>query len=308
MNSKVKGYLIGSVAAATYGLNPLFALPLYADGMAPDSVLFFRYLISVPVIAMMIIIRGRSFRVPRKQIVTLATMGSLLAISSLALFESYNYMDAGIASTLLFVYPVMVAVLMAIFFGERLNVSTIGCILLSCIGIGLLFKAPDGATLSLTGTLIVMVSSLSYAIYIVGIDRPGLKRVPTLTVIFWALVTGSILFGAKLSVSGTVCVPSRWYLWGCIIALSIFPTVISFLCTTIAIQKIGPTPTAILGALEPVTAVVVGIFVFDERVSLQDWCGITLIVCAVTGVVAGSRITPVLIRFRKLFPRIRRPG
>lgn len=305
MNPKIKGYIPGAIAAATYGTNPLFALPLYHDGMGPDSVLFFRYLIAIPVIAMMIVFRGRSFAVPRGQVFPLILMGVLLALSSLTLFESYNYMDAGIASTLLFVYPVMVAVIMAMFFHERLGMLTISCIALACAGIGLLFKASDGATLSLTGTAIVMLSSLSYALYIVGVNRPGLSRIPTLTVIFWALVTGSVMFGAKLAYAGGVSVPVRWYMWGCLLALAIFPTVISFLCTTVAIQHIGPTPTAILGALEPVTAVVIGICVFGETVTPRDWLGILLIVGAVSGVVAGGHITSALIRFRKLFPDLR---
>ena len=49
MNAKAKGYILGSIAAASYGMNPLFALPLYKAGMNPDSVLFFRYLFAIPI-------------------------------------------------------------------------------------------------------------------------------------------------------------------------------------------------------------------------------------------------------------------
>lgn len=104
MNVKAKGYILGAVAAATYGMNPLFALPLYKAGMNPDSVLFFRYLFAIPVLGMMIVARGRSFKLKRKEVLPLIIMGLLVALSSLALFQSYNYMDVGIASTLLFVY------------------------------------------------------------------------------------------------------------------------------------------------------------------------------------------------------------
>lgn len=107
MNTKLKGYVLGAVAAASYGMNPLFALPLYKEGMDPDSVLFFRYLLAIPLLGIMIKARGRDFRLKRKEIVPLIVMGLLVALSSLTLFLSYNYMDAGIASTLLFVYPVL---------------------------------------------------------------------------------------------------------------------------------------------------------------------------------------------------------
>ena len=168
MNAKAKGYLLGTVAAATYGMNPLFALPLYKAGMDPDSVLFFRYLFAIPILGVMLKARGRDFGLRRREVLPLIVLGLLVALSSLTLFLSYNYMDAGIASTLLFVYPIFVALIMAFWFREKLSMQTALCILLALGGIALLYESGDGATLDLTGTILVMVSALSYAIYIVG--------------------------------------------------------------------------------------------------------------------------------------------
>ena len=136
--------------------------------MNPDSVLFFRYLFAIPVLGMMIVARGRSFKLKRKEVLPLIIMGLLVALSSLALFQSYNYMDVGIASTLLFVYPILVALIMWIAFKEKLTLPTVLCILLALGGIGLLYKSGDGSTLNLTGIILVMISALSYAIYIVS--------------------------------------------------------------------------------------------------------------------------------------------
>lgn len=194
MNAKAKGYILGSIAAASYGMNPLFALPLYKAGMDPDSVLFFRYLFAIPLLGIMIKARGRSFKIQRKETFPLIIMGLLVALSSLTLFLSYNYMAAGIASTLLFVYPIMVALIMAMVFKEKLALQTIVCMLLALGGIGLLYKSEDGSTLSLIGTLLVFASSLSYAIYIVGINQTSLKNVATLKVTFYVLLFGLSLF------------------------------------------------------------------------------------------------------------------
>ena len=95
MNVKAKGYILGTIAAATYGMNPLFALPLYKAGMNPDSVLFFRYLFAIPLLGIMLKARRRNFQINKKEILPLAVLGLLVALSSLALFRSYNYMDAG---------------------------------------------------------------------------------------------------------------------------------------------------------------------------------------------------------------------
>lgn len=307
MNTTFKGYFLGTVAAASYGLNPLFALPLYSQGLNPDSVLLWRYLFAVPMMAAMIVGRGRSFRFERPLAWPIFGSGVLMALSSLFLFMSYQFMDASIASTMLFVYPLMVAVIMAVFFHERITLSTTVCILAALGGIGLLFKGDDGSTLSIAGTIVVMASSLSYAIYIVAVNRPGLRRVPTVNLIFYVLVIGAVLFGTKIALTpgGRLVMPQDWLGWGCIVGLALFPTVISFFCTTAAIQYIGPTPTAILGALEPATAVVVGVCVFHEQLTARDWTGLVLIIAAVSLVVAGGSITPALIRFRRLFPRLR---
>ncbi len=304
MNAKIKGYTLGAIAAATYGMNPLFALPLYSDGMDADSVLFFRYLFAIPILGIMIKARGRSFRLNRGEILPLVVLGLLVAASSLTLFLSYNYMDAGIASTILFVYPIMVALIMAMVFKEKITLQTAFCILLALAGIAMLYKNGNGATLSFTGTLLVIASALSYAIYIVGINQSSLKNVATLKVTFYILLFGVSLFLIRLDFGQAVTLPQKWYMWGNLIALAIFPTAISFLCTTSAIQYIGSTPTAILGALEPVTAVIIGVTVFGEALTPRILCGILMIIAAVTLIIAGGRITLHLVRFRKMFPRL----
>ncbi len=306
MNTKTKGYILGTVAAATYGMNPLFALPLYNGGMNPESVLFFRYLMAIPILALMIHARGRSFRVKRREALTLIGMGLLVAVSSLTLFQSYNFMEAGIASTILFVYPIMVALIMSLIFKEKLSLQTGICLLMALGGIAMLYKGGDGTTLSLTGTILALLSALTYAIYIVGINQSTLKNTATLTVTFYVLVFGVSLFIIRLLTGVELTIPSKWYLWANLLALAIFPTAISFLCTTSAIQYIGSTPTAILGALEPVTAIIFGITVFGERITPREAMGIALILIAVTFVIAGGSITLYMTRFRKMFPKLPR--
>lgn len=311
MSDRTKGYILGVLAAAAYGTNPLFALPLYGCGMSPDSVLFWRYVAALPVLALMIVIRGRSFRVSLPQVGLLVMMGLLVAFSSLALFMSYNYMDVGVASTLLFVYPVMVALIMALCFHEKIPMTTALAIAVTVGGIAMLLGDGGGGEApghdSMRGTLCVTGSALSYAIYIVAVNRTSLVKVATLTVTFYVLLFGVALFGVRLVSAGTVEMPpaDQWYLWGCVAGLAILPTAISFACTTGAIQYIGSTPTAILGALEPVTAVIIGVAVFGERMTMETFIGLILIVWGVTMVIAGPKLAHPLTHIKKLFPRRR---
>lgn len=137
-------------------------------------------------------------------------------------------------------------------------------------------------------------------------NRPILKEVATLKITFYILLFGLSLFLIRVDFGATLIMPEKWYLWFNLIALAVFPTAISFLCTTSAIQYIGSTPTAILGALEPVTAVFFGVVVFGETLTLRIISGIILIIMAVTLIIAGSNVKTYLVRFRKMFPKI--PG
>jgi drug/metabolite transporter (DMT)-like permease len=249
MNGKAKGYILAAIAAATYGMNPLFALPLYQTGMDPDSVLFFRYLFAIPILGIMIKARGRDFKIQQKEILPLIALGLLVA--SLLTYPLPEFIISWMPELhrpCLFVYPIMVALIMVAFFKEKMTLLTILCILMALGGIALLFKGGggDGSTLSMTGILLVMASALSYAIYIVGVNRPILKEVATLKITFlFCCWTFSVLI--RVDFGATLIMPEKWYLWFNLIALAVFPTAISFLCTTSAIQYIGSTPTAILG-------------------------------------------------------------
>lgn len=125
-------------------------------------------------------------------------------------------MDVGIVSTLLSVYPLMVALIMSMVFKERLKPQTLLCMGMALGGIGLLYKSGDGSTLGIVGTLLVFCPSLSYAIYIVGINRPVLKDMATLKVTFYVLLLGTSLFIARFLCGKGLIIPDagQWYLWG----------------------------------------------------------------------------------------------
>jgi len=288
ISERSRGYVLGAIAAASYGLNPLFALPLYGAGLGVDSVLFYRYVLAVVMLGALMLFRRQSFALRRRDVLPLAAMGVLFSVSSLLLFESYNLMDAGIASTILFVYPVMVAVIMAVGFRERVTAATVVSIALACGGISLLYKGGDGATLNLAGVVLVFLSALSYAVWIVAVNRSSLKDLPTEKLTFYCLVFGSLVYVVRLrGCADLQPVPSS-LMWVNAVALALFPTIVSLVAMAGAIRRIGSTPTAILGALEPVTALFFGVAVFGERFTLRIGTGVLLILAAVTLIIAGN--------------------
>lgn len=304
---KIKGYGLAAFAAAAYGTNPAFAVPLYEQGMNPVSVLFFRYVIGLPLLFVLMKIRGVDARLHKNEIIPVAILGVLMALSSLTLFESYGYMNSGVASTLLFVYPVMVAVLMMFFFHERFRTSTALCLVVMGFGLWFLIRTQGDVSISSYGLTLVMLSAMTYAIYIVMVNVSStVRHIPTTRLLFYLLTFGSLVYVAILSAGTPVTLPGKYTGWLNLAALALVPTLISLACTTRAIQLIGSTPTAILGALEPVSAVILSVLVLGQPLTEREVIGGALIIVATTIVVANEPVDKVILRVRKMFPRRRR--
>lgn len=300
----IKGYALAAFAAAAYGTNPAFAVPLYVDGMNPNSVLLFRYLFGAAMLIPLMFMRGLTFRLTKEQLAPVAVLGVLMAFSSLALFESYRYMNSGIASTLLFVYPILVAILMTFVFHEKFKATFGICLIIMAIGLILLMKPTDGSSISLIGTVLVMISALTYALYIILVNvSKVIKGIPTTKLMLYLLAVGSLVFVCFMPFGSPLILPSQPTGWLNLVALGLIPTVISLACTTVAIQIIGSTPTAILGALEPVSAVALSVLVLGQTITPRDLLGAALIVIATSLVVADSSVEKVILHVRKMFPR-----
>ena len=283
MDQRVKGFAAGILAAVFYGTNPLGTLPLYADGINSGSVLFYRYGLSVAFFFVWLLVRGESLKIRWGHAIKLALLGTMFAMSSLTLYESFHYMNAGVASTILFSYPIMTALIMVMFYHERVNLRTTLAILLAVSGIALLYRGggDGGTTLSATGVILVLFSSLLYALYIVYVKQFKVEGMSSEKFTAWIIFFGwiaLILFMLFKGEQFQLLHGTQW-LWG--IQLALLPTVGSLFLINIAIKLIGATPTAIMGAIEPLTAVAISCLLFGEAFTLRLAVGIVLILSAV---------------------------
>ena len=288
-SNQVKGFAAGIIAAVCYGTNPLGTLELYKDGFSSGSVLTYRYLLAVVMFVIVLLFRREHFGIKWGHAIRLAFLGSMFALSSTTLYVSFHYMAAGIASTLLFVYPIMTAVLMTVFFHEKVTWTTSLAILLAVSGVGLLYQGDGNEKLSTAGFALVMTSSLLYALYIISVNRWN-TTMSNVKFTFWILVFGLLTVVIFTAISGEsfqlLQTPKQWL---CGLQLALLPTVLSLFFMTISINLIGSTPAAIMGALEPVTAVIIGVFVFGESFTFQLAIGIAAILAGVTLIIARKK-------------------
>ena len=280
MSLQTKGVILAIISAICYGMNPLGALFLYEEGLNVNSVIFYRFIFASILLAIFMIIKKDSFYLKFKEIILLALLGLLFGISAISLFNSFLYMDAGLASTVLFIYPIFVAIIMALFFKEKNSIITILSIIFAFLGVVLLYES-DGANVSNFGIFLVIVSSLCYAIYIVIINQ--YLKISALKVTFYSMLfcTITILIHSFFDSSLNIMPLVNFNMWFYTIFLALVPTIISLLFLIKAIQLIGSTSASILGALEPLTAVLIGVYVFNEKITFWLVIGIVFILFGV---------------------------
>ena len=288
---RVIGLLAGFVAGVSYGTNPLFAKPLLESGVPVLVMLFFRYGISFLLLAGWMLVKKEPFRVKGRELVSLAILGLLFACSSLFLFFSYEFIPSGLATTLVYLYPVFVALIM-VFLRFYPSWQTWISIIATCGGILLLSSPSAGASIKLPGIFLAVASALSYAFYLVIVNRSKrIRDVSEHTLTLYALLTGTLLFALMRTMQGGnllegVNAPADW---GHLLGLAVVPTMLSMLTLALSSRYIGPTKTSILGVFEPLTAILIGTILFGESLTLKMVAGILVCVAAVVFMILRPR-------------------
>ena len=287
----ILGFAAGAAAGISYGLNPLFGKPLLDSGVPVLSMLFFRYAISVVLLGIWMAFRNESFRVNEREMRLLIVLGCLFAASSVFLFESYRFIPSGLATTFVYLYPVFVALIMV---GLRVypKWQVWLSIAATILGVVMLSWPSAGVEIHWIGIVLAALSALSYAIYLVIVNRSQrIKHISEHLLTFYGLVVGAIAFMTYLLVDGTPVlqgIDNASDIFN-LIGLAVFPTMIAMLTIALSTRLIGPTKTAVLGAFEPVTAILVGTMVFGEPLTLNILFGIAICIAAVLFMIISER-------------------
>ncbi|MBE6381348.1 MAG: DMT family transporter [Lentisphaerae bacterium] len=296
-SARTWGLISGAVAAAAYGLNPLFARPLYEFGLTPAMVLFYRFALAAVMLVPLLVVKRISFALNVREFFASVLGGALMVASSLCLYSAFNYMDVGLAMTLLFLYPVIVAVVMSTVYREKLSWSIVASIVLALGGlicVTLLGKGNNNSEVHITwqGIVLAIGSAVSYALYIVAVRKSAMSNLPSEKLTFYTVLLGAPFFLIFLHGGMDLKLPQELNAWLLLAGVAFFPTIIALALMAVAIDKVGATPTAILGVLEPLTGLLIGIIMYGERLTLFSSMGIVLIFAAVLLVIAGDRKKP----------------
>ena len=289
MNAKLSrnaiiGYPAGIITGITYGLNPLFAKPLMNAGASTEAILLFRYGIAVILLGAYLLLKKENFRITLKQAGVLLSLGLLYTASSTFLFEAYKYIASGLATTLVFLFPAMVAIIM-VFLKVVPSWPVWLSIAATFVGVMIMTGGTGTETVNPIGVWFSIASAFVYALFIVIINKSKvISSIPNSLLTFYALLTGTFFFIGRCLFSGADLMAGidGGMAWCNLIGLAVLPTIVSTASLAVATRNIGATKASVLGVFEPITAILVGTMVFGEALTPNIIAGILISIVAVT--------------------------
>ena len=266
MKDIVKGYLCAFISAFTYGLIPLFMIPIKKEeSFSVDATLFYRFLIASGAIVFFLFYQKERLRISFREGLIMSLLGILYALSAEFLFLAYDYLSPGIASTIFFSYPIIVALVLILFYKEKLTIPTLLSLLLVVVGVGVL-SIKKGEALNYIGLGISLLGALVYALYILIVNKVRIES-SGVKISFYSMLFSSLYFLVKSLLLRESITISSWALAGDLTLFAIITTSLSLVTLVYAVRYIGSTPTAIMGAFEPIVAVLISVGLFGEQLT-----------------------------------------
>lgn len=285
--NRIKGILLAAVSSSTFGLAPFFSITLLLMGFSAFEVLSYRWGIAAVILTVFGLLSGCDFRLNRKDLAVVFALSLLRAVTSFSLIIAYQNIASGVASTIHFMYPLAVTLVMMFFFHEKKSSWVIVAVFMSLAGAFLLSSSDTGAKDGnmILGLVAACISVFSYAGYIIGVQHTRAVKINSTVLTCYVMGMGALFYIIGACCTSGLRVVTDGYTWLIILGLALPATAISNITLVQAIKYTGPTLTSILGAMEPLTAVVIGVFVFNELFTLNTVAGILLILLAVIMVV-----------------------
>ena len=281
MSDTLKGYLFALVSALTYGMIPLFMIPLKKMGFfSVDTALFYRFLIAAfLILGYLVFYQKESIKINLKEGIIFSILGLFYALSAEFLFIAYDFLSPGIASTIFFIYPIMVALILGIFFKEKITLATTISLIVVVVGVGLL-SIKDNFEINYIGLFVSLLGALMYALYMIIVNKTKIKA-SGVKVSFYSMVFASLFFLVKTLVLGnSVAIPSL-KIGTHLTLFALITTALSVVSLVYGIKYIGSTPTAIMGAVEPIVAVMISVGLFGEALTFSLIAGVIIIISGV---------------------------
>lgn len=271
---KLKGIVLTMLSSITFGFAFTLGPMTYgAGGSNPVTLTFLRNFLSLPFLLLIVLFLKVDLRVTKNQLKNLAILGFIgNSITTLLLNIAFAHIDVGIVTPIHFTYPIFVTLGCVLFFHEKLSKQKIIALVIAMSGIGCFFiESLNSASFNsstLIGLILAVASGAFYAFYIIFMDKSGLKSESPFKITFYVAIASSIgMFFYGISTNQLVLSSLTTKSW-------IISAVFAFLCTVVAlsllqvgIKHIGASEAAVISTFEPITSVILGILLLNEKIT-----------------------------------------
>lgn len=272
---RFSGIFFTIISAIGFGTLAIFGRFLYADGLDTFSLLFLRFIFAASIMAAILILRREAF--PRGRVLAqLVGMGALgYAGQSFLYLSAIKFASAGLVALLLYLYPIFVFALSAVFLHEKATWPKTFALTLALTGAALTVNPQGGQVL---GIVSAILAAVVYSIYIV--IGAGVTRQVS------AIQSSLVIFASAAAVYGTLALinglhfPAGSSGWLSLAGIVILATVIPVTTFLAGLERIGPTNVSLLSTLEPIVTVLLAAWLFDERLAPITLIGGALILAA----------------------------
>lgn len=291
---KHNGIFYASISSASFGFSPLFSLGLLTAGLSGFDVLSYRWLVAGIVLMIYAVCKKKSLRLNSFDEAWKVIMLSILrSVTSITLLLGYANISSGIASTINFMYPVIVTICMMVFFGEKRSGIDFISIIASILGVYLLASGDsivvEGGNTKL-GLICSLISAFSFAAYYIVMKQARADKIEVVKFTTWIMMLSAVYFiVCAIIFEGKLTIVTDGKSWLNILGLGLWATMVSNITGVKAVRRIGPTYTSILGALQPVTALLLGVLFLGEHLYLRSCIGIAVILVAVSIIVMHQK-------------------
>ena len=275
----LKGYLFAILSAVIYGLMPLMASHIYADGVNAMTLVLLRNLLALPVLAVLAFCQQKTLKVPAKALGGMAFLAAFgCCITPVLLFSSYHYIPSGTATTIHFVYPAIVVLIGILFLKKKAQLGTVLSLVLCVGGICLFYK--PGADFHWGGAGLALLSGVTFAIYVAMLPMLRQEQVKGFLFTFYIALCSTVMMGIACAATDNLVLPQSLAGWGWCLLFALGVTAGAVVLFQQGTFCIGPERASILSTFEPITSVVVGVVFMEEVIGLRDYVGIALVLAA----------------------------
>ena len=285
---KIKGILFTILSAVIFGFTPALASITYGLGNNSLSMTFYRNLFAIPFLFLILKYKKISLKVEKEEVKSIFILSLIgVSITTALLYSSYSYIGIGAATTLHFMYPIFVAIACKFNFKEKLGKGKVLSLILAFIGVALFMDTKSSGNIS--GALMALISGVTYAFYILWLDKKDLVKISPYKLSFYIVTFASLemllgnIFGGYIKVN----LPLKAYIL--MIVCSVLASIVGIISFQIGVSIIGSTSAAIFSLFEPITSVISGVVLFNESLNISKLIGCLIIFVAITYLAIESK-------------------